>query len=197
MMAIDPIQNMAPEARVAARALIDDAGCLPERARNLVDAVSNVAAAEALAVVAGTATVSGGITDTRVTRLKALIDGLATTDAFPNTFEVGVIFRITPTQAGNLIRTYQARHSNEYRARMDAQVTATATATAQDLGKREVWTIQFDDPAALEYAYDKLRRRGLSRSLERDIVELTLTVDRGQQDRHGRDARAALGLPTR
>ena len=195
-MAVDPLENLTPDAQAAARALMDDAGCLPERAVSLVDAVANVAAAEALAVVAGTATVSAGFSDTRVTRLKAIIDALAIREAFPNTYEVGVLFRITPTQAGSLIRTYQARHSNEYRARMDAQIKTTAAKKSLKVGtpERKVWRIQLRDPAALDYAYDMLQRRGLSRSVVRDAVELTLTVDDGETDRHGLEAPAALGI---
>jgi hypothetical protein len=192
-MAVDPFETLPSEVQPAVRALMDDAGCLLDRAVRLIDAVIDVAAAEALAVVAGTATISAGVSDSRVTRLKALIDALPATEPFPSAYEVGVIFRVTPTQASSLIRTYQARHSNEYRARMDAQVKH-AKAEATTLGNRNVWKIQFDDPAALDYSYDKLRRRGLSRSVARDPVELTLTVDRTAKDRHEKDARAALGI---
>lgn len=175
-----------------------DAGCLPERALSLVDAVAEVAAAESLAIVAGTATVSAAFSDNRVTRLKATIDALPLKEAFPNSFEVGVIFRITPTQAGNLIRTYQARHSEAYRERMDAQIKIGVAKKKVKVKKGKgggevwVWIFQFGDPALLDYAYDKLRRRGLSQSVARDPVDLTLTVDVGVTDHFGLEADKAL-----
>lgn len=191
-MADDPFQNLTAPERQAADALVANSGCLPERAVALIEAVANVAAAEALEVVAGAATVSAGVTDARVARLRALITAVPPTASFPNAFEVGAIFQITPSQAGSLIRTYQARHSADYRGRMDRQLE-DAVAHPLTILKKDVWKIQFDDPPSLDYANDKLRRRGLSRSVVRDPVELTLTIARDQRDRHGQHALAVLG----
>lgn len=180
-----------PEAE-AARALVEDAGCLEERAEQLVTASATVAAQEALAIIAGTATVSGSIVDTRVARLKQIIEALPKNAPFPDPYEVSVIFRITPSQARTLINTYQARYTADYRDRIKGLVkTAEAEATQKD--KREVWVIDFSDPAALDYAFETLKRRGLSKTLERDRTAMTITVDRDQEDRHGKNAVEVLG----
>jgi hypothetical protein len=171
----------------AAQALIDDAGCREERAAELVQAVASVAAEEALMTVAGTTPVSGSIVDTRVARLRRIIEALPEGSAFPNGYEVGVIFRITTTQARSLINTYQARYSADYRAHME-RLVRTAKAEPKAKQGRELWVIDFSDPAALEYAYEALKARGLSKTLERDRTAMTLTVDRAQKDRHGKNA---------
>jgi hypothetical protein len=43
-------------------------------------------------------------------------------------------------------------------------------------------------PVALDYAFETLKRRGLSKSLERDRTAITITVGRDQKDRHGKNA---------
>jgi hypothetical protein len=188
----DPFSNLTQPEAEAAKALVSDAGCLPDRAVALVQAVAEVAAVEALDIMAGTATVSASIVDTRVTRLKRVIDHLPDDIPFPDPYEVGVIFRITTRQAQSLINTYQARYSADYREHMERQIKA-AIARPTTVDKRNKWVIEFSDPTALDFAYDTLRRRGLSKSLERDRTALTLTVDRNQKDRHELDAVAALG----
>jgi len=175
-----------PEAE-AAQALIEDAGCLEERAEQLVTAVATVAAQEALAIIAGTATVSGSIVDTRVARLKQIIEALPKNAPFPDPYEVSVMFRITPSQARTLINTYQARYTADYRDRIKELVQA-AEAEATQKDKRNVWVIDFSDPAALDYSFETLKRRGLSKTLERDRTAMTITVDRDQKDRHGKNA---------
>jgi len=191
-MATDPFSNLTQPETEAAKALVSDGGCLPDRAVALVQAVAEVAAVEALEIVAGTATVSASIIDTRVTRLKRIIDYLPDDARFPDPYEVGVIFRITTRQAQSLINTYQARYSANYREHVDRHIKA-AIARPTTVEKRNKWVIEFSDPAALDFAYDTLKRRGLSKSLERDRTALTITVDRAQNDRHGLDAVAALG----
>jgi hypothetical protein len=80
---------------------------------------------------------------------------------------------------------------------MDALVKA-ATGTQLTVGKDavKVWRIDFDDVAVLDYAYEKLRRRGLSKSLERDATKLQLTVEIDRKDRHGKNAQEILGFKT-
>jgi hypothetical protein len=69
----------------------------------------------------------------------------------------------------------------------------SATAEAKSIRGRDVWAIEFGDPDTLDYAYDLLRRRGLTRGLERDRPAQTLTVPRDQKDRNGKGAVEILG----
>ena len=170
-MAADPLQA---EKEAAAKALVADAGCLPDRARALVDAFAEVVAQEALAIIAGTAEVATGVLDPRIARLRRLVDALPKEEPFPDAYELGAIFKITESQARNVIRTYQARYPSAYRG-------------------RDVWVIEFDDPDTLDYAYDLLKRRGLTRGLERDRPAQALTVPRDQTDRNGKGAVEILG----
>lgn len=189
----DDFTNLGDEQRVAAEALVADGGCDDARARTLVAAVEEMGRADALETVAGTATISGSIVDTRVERLRKLIGALSATDELPNAYELSAIFRVTPSQARTLLRTYQIRHSSDVRDRMTRLV---ATATGEELSIKEVkvWRIDFDDPAVMEYAYETLRRRGLSKSVERDTAKLQLTVDRARTDRRGETAKQILGF---
>jgi len=188
-MAGDPLQV---EKDAAAEALVSDAGCLPDRARTMVDAFAAVVAQEALAVIAGTADVATGVLDARVARLRRLVEALPNGERFPDAYELGAIFKITEPQARNVIRTYQARYPSAYRSRLESGVKAT-TANPKTVGGRDVWVIEFDDPAALDYAYDLLKRRGLTKGLERDRPAQTLTVPRAQKDRTGKSAVEILG----
>lgn len=88
--------DLSPLANQATQALVDDAGCREERAAALVQAVTNVAAEEALMIVAGTASVSGSIVDTRVARLRRIIEALPEASAFLRAWEV-VMRKTTPT----------------------------------------------------------------------------------------------------
>jgi hypothetical protein len=188
-MAADPL---AADKEAAANALVADAGCLPDRARALVDAYAAVAAHEAIAVIAGTAEVASGVLDARVARLRRLVDALPKSERFPDAYDLGAIFKITVSQARTVVRTYQARYSSAYRARFAAGMK-NAVAEAKSIGGRNVWVIEFDDPDTLDYAYDLLKRRGLTKGLDRDRARQTLTVPRDQTDRNGKNAVDILG----
>ena len=188
-MANDPLEE---EKEAAAKALVDDAGCLGERARTLVDAYASVVAKEALAVVAGTGEVAGGVVEERVQRLRRLVEALPESEPFPTVYELGAIFKITESQARNVIRTYQARYPRAYRGRLEAGVKS-AVAQPQSIGGRGVWVIDFENPDTLDYAYDLLKRRGLTRGLDRNRAAQTLTVPRDQKDRNGKNAVEILG----
>jgi hypothetical protein len=103
--------ELGADQRAAAEALVADAGCANDRAIELVTAVEEVGRKEALETVAGTASVSGSIVDTRVERLKKLIDALGKDATLPNAYELSAIFRVTTSQARSLLRTYEVRHS--------------------------------------------------------------------------------------
>lgn len=176
----------------AAHALANDAGCPEDRARCLVDAIARVSTKEALDLIVGNRVVASGVVDTRVARLKELVGALEDKDPFPNPYELGVIFRITPSQARSVIGAYQARHSGDYRTHMDAQIKGLIGRRRAGAEGLRIWEISFEDPAALDYAYDKLRRRGLVKTLVRDPTALTLTVSRDVKDCQDRDAKEIL-----
>jgi hypothetical protein len=175
----------------AALALEGDAGCRPERALALAKAVSQAAANEALEVVAGQTQAFGGAVDRRVGMLDRVIRALDAKERLPTIYEVGVIFRITPTQARNVLRTYEARFAEPYRGRLQAALQ-TVKPTSQQRGKVGVFLFDFDDPTVLEYAVDRLRRRGLTRSVSADWTKLQLVVDRSEKDRFDKTADEAL-----
>lgn len=191
----DSFADLGAEQRAAAEALVADGGCADDRARTLVAAVEEMGRSEALETVAGTANVSGSIVDTRVERLRKIIGALGDDDDLPNAYEVSTVFRVTPSQARTILRTYEVRHSSDVRARMTRLVKA---ATAEELSVKDVkvWRIDFDDPAVMEYAYETLRRRGLSKSVERDTAKLQLTVERDLKDRRGQTAKEILEFST-
>jgi hypothetical protein len=175
----------------AVRALEEDAGCEPKRARSLVDAVGAVAAAEAMELIAGRTQAVGSALDRRVATLERVIRALPVSARLPNRYEVGAIFRITPTQGANVLRTYQARYSEEYRERFRSAVAAVKPTLEQRAGTN-IFVFAFNDPALLEYAVERLRRRGLTRSVTVDQTKLELVVDRDAKDRFGKGADAAL-----
>lgn len=192
-MASDPFSNLSEPEVKAARALVSDAGCLPDRARVLTDAVAQVAAADALDVIAGTAAVSTSVIDTRVSRLRKIVERMSDDESFPNAYELGVVFRVTAAQAQRVINTYQARYSAEYRGHMKREVEAALeTAEAVTIDETQKWRVGFGDPNVLGFAYDTLKRRGLVKTLVRDTVAMTLAADSDQKDRHGLNAVEAL-----
>lgn len=175
----------------AVAALKSDAGCEEERAQKLVEAVGKAAADEALEVVAGTAQPFGGALDRRVAALDRIIRALEAAQRLPSEFEVGAIFRITPTQGRNVLRTYQARFSEGYRGRLQGTLEGIEV-KSKLIENTKVFVVDFDDPAVLEYAVEKLRRRGLTRSVTVDRTKLEIVVDRDQTDRMGKTAKEAL-----
>lgn len=151
-----------------------------------------VAAEEALATIAGEAEVYGGAVDMRVARVRRLIGALPEEAPVPNAYELSTLLRITVPQARNVLRTYGVRHAADYRARMMAGVQR-AVARGVQRGGQNWWDIEFDDPDALSYAEELLRRRGLTRSLSTDKTTQVLSVRQDATDRHGKSAVAALG----
>lgn len=189
----DDFGDLGDAQKAAALALVSDGGCSDERARTLVAAVEEMGRTDALETVAGTATVSGSIVDTRVGRLRALISALDDADELASAYELSAIFRITPSQARTLLRTYEIRHSSDVRDRM-AKLVKAAKAAELEVDGAKVWRVDFDDPAVMEYAVETLRRRGLAKSVDRNTSKLQLTVERERKDRRGLTAKQILGF---
>lgn len=184
-------EQLTDAEKAAVDALVNDAGCLTERAVALTKAMAFITAEEALATVAGQAEVYGGVVDMRVARLRRLIGALDETAPVPNAYELSTLLRVTVPQARNVLRTYGVRHAAEYRSRMTAAVQRAVARGAERAGQHW-WEIEFDDPDALAYAEELLRRRGLTRSLSTDKTTQVLSVRQDAKDRHAQSAVAAL-----
>ncbi len=188
-------QANSSAAEEAAEALTIDAGSSPERATTLVEAAQAAAADEIVEVIAGSAQAFGSAVDRRVAMLARIIDALGRKARMPTTYEVGVLFRITPAQANNVLRTYQARFSDSYRPRLLRAIRKVKPAV-EERDKENVFVFDFKDPEVLEYARERLDRNGLSRSVVVDSTKLDLIVDCKEKDRFGRDAAELLIPPT-
>jgi hypothetical protein len=177
---------------------MEDAGSSSTRAATVVEAVAQVSAQEGLAIVGGEQDVFGSLVDTRLARLRKLLEALPANDPPLDPYEVGVIFRITPSQARALLRTYRARFSAEYASRMKDRIAAVARKPTEggggkssvpgQLPKPKTWVFQFDDSPTLDYAEDQLRRHGFSRSLSPDRTNLTISVEQDVKNGDGQDA---------
>lgn len=185
--------NIQEAEKGAIAALETDAGCDNPRAKKLVAVVKKAAELESLEVVAGAAQSFGSALDRRVATLDRIITALDKGDSLPTEYEVGVIFRVTPVQGRNVLRTYQARFSESYRAHLEGTLKSIKPKRKlEGSTNTKVFVYEFEDPALLEYAAEKLRRRGLTRSVNVDRIDLKLTVDRDKKDRHGKNAEQAL-----
>lgn len=175
----------------AVQALESYAGCEPERATALVDAVQEAVAGEAVEVIAGKTQAFGSAVDRRVAILDRVVRALSSTERMPTDYEVGTIFQITPTQGRNVLRTYQARFAESYMSHLQGRVNAIK-AKVQTHDEVKVYVFDYDDPDVLEFAAEQLRRRGLVRSVLVDRTQLDLVVNQDETDRLGKDAAEIL-----
>jgi hypothetical protein len=170
-------EELRASAALAVQALIDDAGSSGDRARAIVEAVARAAVQDALATTAGSEPVYGSVVDARLARLRRIIDELGDQVSLLTSYEAGAVFRITPSQARTLLRTYQARYAREYRARMAGTVRAVAKKAKAKGLKPSRYEFVFADAGTLEYAADRLRRHGFERSLTVDRPALTVRIE--------------------
>ncbi len=180
---------MSTSLEAAKKALVDDGGCSPERAALITEALGAVGAEEALNVAGGTQDVFGSVVDTRVDRLRRLLERIPQAEPPLTRYEVGVLFRIKPSQAHSLNGTYQARYPAKYRERLDKSVKSAARkADKVGLLKAKDFEFAFDNLVVLDYAVDRLRRQGFERGLSVDRAKLTVTVSRTDKDSGKRSA---------
>jgi hypothetical protein len=207
------VADTPPDPSALARdALVNFAGCSTQRATALVHALAAVAADEALLVVGGGAPVSNSLVDARVERVRRLVERLAkqavdedrarndgqtpNTDSASllNAYELAAILRVQPRQAQSLLRTWQARYPEQLRERMETLVTAGT----KDVGGTDdapTWTVEYDDPATLEYAAEQLRRNGLTKGLKVERSAQRIEVPQDSRDRtRQRNALQVLGI---
>jgi hypothetical protein len=161
------------------QALMEDAGTRKDRAEAIVEAVAKAAVQDALETAAGSEPVYGSIVDTRLARLRRIIEQLGDGASPLTAYEAGAVFRITPSQGRTLLRTYQARYARDYRARMGAAVSTVAKRAKAKGLKPSRYEFEFADAGTLEYAADRLRRHGFERSLTIDRPALMVKIDAG------------------
>jgi len=177
----------------AAEALVQFGGCTKARAKELVKAWKAVFAAEALSVVAGLERVTSSVSDLRVERVRLLVNELGEA-ALPNPYELGVLLRVPVSQARRVLRNWQARYPDHYEGHM----AALAAKGGRDVGGGDTiptWIIEYGDPEVLEYALDRLRRRGVQKGLKTDRSALTLEVPQATTGSEGENALKVLGIP--
>lgn len=194
---------------LAIDALVRFAGCTQERADALIAAWQDVFAEEALGVVAGTERVITTVGDLRVERLRRLVGNLASgagagetpprlaatgAGEIPNPYELGVLYRITPTQARTVIRNWQARYPDEYEERMLRLAASGTSDVGGGTGSAATWIVEYTETNVFEYAVDRLRRYGLVKGLVTDRSNLKLEIPKTTSAPDGADALAILGV---
>jgi hypothetical protein len=180
---------MSVDRDAAKAALQEYAGLSAADAEKLLSAVVDAAQREALELVAGDAPVPSSLADSRALRLRYITESAGRT-LRPR--EVEVILRVAPSAAINALRRMNATYprSVDRYLREVVQKTGTVTPTGnQESGYR--YQIYFDEPSALEYAYQLLQRRGLTHDVRVRRAEQVLDLPRKIG---GEDVLAVLGL---
>jgi hypothetical protein len=177
----------------AIKALAEFGGCTAARAKELLEAWKGVFAAEALGIVAGTEKVTTSVTDQRVERVKGLVDQLEAAP-LPNRYELSVLLRVTPTQAGTVLRNWRARYPDHYEDHMKSLAAEGEHDTGGGGGSKATYVITYKNSDVLEYAVDCLRRKGLQQGLKVDRSALTIEIPQTTQDADKNDALKVLGI---
>jgi|GEM_PF-7101569 len=184
---------MPPEVEEkATKALVNFGGCSEKRARQLLDAWKKVFETEAVGIVAGEERITTSVVDLRVERVKLLVDQLKD-DPLPNPYELGVLLRVTPTQARTVLRNWRARYPDHYEEHMTLLAAKGKKSTGGDTGK-PTWVVEYDDYEVLEYAVDRLRRFRLQQGLRSDSGDVKLSIPKSTKTADGKDALKILGI---
>jgi hypothetical protein len=180
---------MAIDRTAAETALRDYAGLTAADAKALVRAVIAAAEQEALDLIAGETPVPSSVADARALRLKRICDAAG---RMLRPREVEVVFRVPPATAAatarRMVATYPGSVERHLRGLVGHTATVTETGSAES-GLR--YSIYFDEPTALDFAYQLLQRRGLTRDVRVHRSEQTLDVPRRVG---GVDVLQALGI---
>lgn len=177
----------------AIKALTEFAGCEEDRAKQLVAAWQEVFAAEGLGVASGEQRVTTSVTDLRVERVKGLVDELKKSP-LPNRYEISVLLRVTPSQAGTVLRNWRARYPDHYEDHMKTLAAEGECETGGGGGDKATFQISYKDLDVLEYAVDCLRRKGLQRGLKIDRSALTIEIPQKTKNSGGSNAKQVLGI---
>ncbi len=147
------------------------AGLATADAKKLVQAVLQGAQAEALELMSGEAPVPSNMTDARALRL----------------------IRLAPSSAAAVSRRMQSTYPRAIDPFLKAVVRNSATVTKTgnaEAGLR--FQIFFDDPAALDYAYQLLQRRGFTKDVKIQRAAQILDLPRKIANA---DVLEVLGIP--
>jgi hypothetical protein len=174
----------------AVQALTRFAGVDDARAKLVIKAWKAVLVDEGLAVVAGEERVTTTVGEIRIERVRRLVGELGT-EPLPTPYELGVLMRITPSQARTTLRNWQARYPDEHETRM-LKLAKTAKHEVGG-GASPTWIIEYDDAAVFAYALDRLRRYGLEKGLSADRANLKIEIPQSTVA-GGKDALAILGV---
>jgi hypothetical protein len=175
--------------QAAKDALQEYAGLSPSDADALLNAVVTAAEQEALELLAGDAPVPSTLVDARALRLRYITQA-AERALKPR--EVEVILRAGQGPALNALRRLNATYprSVDLYLKRVVQDTGTVTETGdQETGYR--YSIYFDEPTGLEYAYQLLQRRGLTHDVRVKRADQVLDLPREIREQ---DPLVALGF---
>jgi hypothetical protein len=166
-----------------------------DEASALVDAVVAAAAGEAIDQIANDALIPASVADARVVRLARICAHLG---RLLSPTEIEVVLRVPPSTARSTVRRLRALYRSEIeqwiRSLVTSQLAETEDASSELAGQR--WRFTFNDPNAIEYAMEILRREGMTRDIAVNEQQQSLTVPKQMRDRQGnrRDSKGVLGL---
>ncbi len=126
------------------------AGLSSGDAGKLVSAVLKAAEEEALELIAGTDPVPSNMNDVRALRLRYISQARKQTLVQR---EVEVIFRLSATQAANVISRMLATYAQDVDPLMKARLKTAATAEEAGDSDELRYLVHFDDAATFEYAH--------------------------------------------
>ena len=179
----------------AIRELQDYAGLTATEAGAVIEAVTAAAQEEAIDQIANDALVPASVADARVARVARICAHLG---RLLSPTELEIILRVPRPTAQSTLNRLRAGYRGEVDAWMkkivvDAQ-DSVEDASTEEAGER--WRITFNDPIAIDYALELLRRQGMTRDLNANKTRQTLIVPKEMRDRQGnmRESRSVLGL---
>jgi hypothetical protein len=173
--------------------LVEYAGISKEAAKDVVNAVIAAAKEEALELIAGSAPVPTNMGDARALRLRYISQARQQS---LSQREVGVIFRLGPTQAAGTIDRMQATYAQEVDGLFRARLAEAASVEKTGSMGNYRYSVHFDDKASFEYAHQFLQRSHVDHDVRRKPNQ-TLDMPRKIKDQHGqeRDPLDVLGIP--
>jgi hypothetical protein len=166
----------------ATKRIETEIGLSPDDAAALVGALKRASIEEALELVVGNSPVPSNLTDTRALKLLGVCRAI---ERLLSVRETQLIFRLPRSGALSVIRRMEANYPWEAAAFAQQSIVAGAQVTKTVVGGKDRYEVFFRDPAALEYAYELLRRRGLTRSVQVRTSEQIIDVPRQMSDASG------------
>jgi hypothetical protein len=166
-----------------------------DEATMLVDAVIAAAGDEAIDGIAEQAPPPTTLADARAAKVVRICGHLG---RLVRPVEAGVLLRVPISTATSVINRVRATYPQLVEP-WTQQLIADQANRPEDISTDDLpdrWRVAFNDPAVLDYAYDLLRRRGMTRGVLRRRPEQALEFPRLVRDRHGdeQDVSAILGI---